>query len=61
MCSISFFIDFNRFWWIFYDFEGFLVILGRDFDILGLFGDLGNMCRLTFHLSLSFYFAGEFC
>ena len=56
-----FFIDFNRFCWIFNDFDGFLMILGSDFDILGLFEDLGNMCRLASHLSLSFYFAGGFC
>ena len=32
---LCFFIDFNRFWWIFNDFDGFLMILGSDFDILG--------------------------
>ena len=29
------FMDFNRFLWIFNDVDGFLMILGSDFDILG--------------------------
>ena len=33
---LCFSIDFNRFWWIFNDFDGFLVILASDFDILGI-------------------------
>ena len=48
--------------------HGFLLILIDFLWILVLvvlifldFEDLENMCRLTFHLSLSFYFAGEFC
>ena len=56
-----FFIDFNRFLWVFNDLDGFWMILGSDFDILGFLKIWGNMCRLAFHLSLSFYFAGEFC
>ena len=39
---LCFFIDFNRFWWIFNDFDGFLMILGSDFDILGFLGIWGT-------------------
>ena len=52
------FIDFNRFLQILLDFDKFWVVI---LIFLGFWG-FGRKCAvLAFHLSLSFYFAGEFC
>ena len=38
-----------------------LVILGSDFDILGILGIWDKRAVFVFLLSLSFVFSGEFC
>ena len=54
LCFSLILMDFHGFC---YDFD----ILGSDFDFLGFLGLFGKCAVLAFHLSLSFYFAGEFC
>ena len=58
------FVFFLNFLCFLIDFDGFCCyfdILGSDFDFLGFFRLFGKCAVLAFHLSLSFYFAGEFC